>query len=124
MEPAVGPAAAAPHAADRVDGVWRLDGYGTVLSIEDGRPQEYQATAVSCLAGDTARRTGQGRNGSVICTCDDATIYRIRPAVDGADATLHFDGSVGDRRLLRLPTLPAGCTEAAPTGALATFDVF
>ncbi|MFF8029114.1 hypothetical protein ACFZDJ_50370 [Streptomyces sp. NPDC007896] len=104
--------------------MWRFDGYGAVLSIEDGRLQEYQATAVSCLAGDTARRTGQGSNGSVIYTGDDATIYRIRPAVDGADATLPLDGSVGDRRLLRLPALPAGCTKAAPTGAPATFDVF
>nr|WP_201264523.1 hypothetical protein [Streptomyces olivochromogenes] len=124
MEMAVGPVAAAPHAADRIDGVWRSDGYGTLLSIEDGRLQEYQATAVSCLRGDTARRTGQGGSGSVIYTGDDSTVYRIRPAADGAAATLHFDGSVGDRRLLRLPALPAGCAEAAPTGAPATFDVF
>ncbi|WP_436849631.1 S41 family peptidase [Streptomyces avermitilis] len=122
-ELAAGPVAAAPHAADRVDGVWRLDGYGTVLSIENGRLQEYQATAVSCLRGDTARRTGQAGN-SVIYSGDDATVYRIRPAAGKAGATLHFDGSVGDRRLRRLPALPARCTKAAPTGALATFDVF
>ncbi|WUP20910.1 S41 family peptidase [Streptomyces sp. NBC_00271] len=124
MELAVGPVAAAPHAADRVDGVWRVDGYGTVLSVEDGRLQEYQATAVSCLRGDTARRTGQSGSGSVTYTGDDATVYRIRPAAGGAGAILHFDGSVGDRRLLRLPALPASCAKAAPTGAPATFDVF
>ncbi|WP_308314269.1 hypothetical protein [Streptomyces sp. GbtcB7] len=124
MELAVGPVAAAHHAADRIEGVWRLDGYGTVLSIEDGRLQEYQATAVSCLRGDTARRTGQGGSGSVSYTGDDATVYRIRPAAGGVGAILHFDGSVGDRRLLRLPALPASCAEAAPTGAPATFDVF
>ncbi|WP_257016201.1 hypothetical protein [Streptomyces sp. Ag82_O1-15] len=124
MELAVGPVAAAPHAADRVDGVWRVDGYGTVLSVEDGRLQEYQATAVSCLRGDTARRTGQSGSGSVTYTGDDATVYRIRPAAGGAGAILYFDGSVGDRRLLRLPALPASCAKAAPTGAPATFDVF
>lgn len=124
MELAVGPVAAAPHAADRVDGVWHVDGYGTVLSVEDGRLQEYQATAISCLRGDTARRTGQGGSGSVTYTGDDATVYRIRPAAGGAGAILHFDGSVGDRRLLRLPALPASCAKAAPTGAPATFDVF
>ncbi|MFD7754442.1 S41 family peptidase [Streptomyces sp. NPDC059757] len=122
-ELAAGPVAAARHAAARVDGVWRLDGYGTVLSIEDGRLQEYQTTAVSCLRGDTARRTGQAGN-SVIYTGDDATVYRIRPAAGGAGATLHFDGSVGDRRLRSLPALPARCAKAAPTGALATFEVF
>ncbi|WP_328982954.1 S41 family peptidase [Streptomyces mirabilis] len=101
-----------------------MDGYGTVLSVEDGRLQEYQATAVSCLRGDTARRTGQSGSGSVTYTGDDATVYRIRPAAGGAGAILHFDGSVGDRRLLRLPALPASCAKAAPTGAPATFDVF
>ncbi|WP_256864125.1 hypothetical protein [Streptomyces avermitilis] len=60
----------------------------------------------------------------MIYTGDDTTVYRIRPAAGKAGATLHFDGSVGDRRLRRLPALPARCTEAAPTGALATFDVF
>ncbi|MGW7046845.1 S41 family peptidase [Streptomyces avermitilis] len=122
-ELAASPVAAAPYAADRVDGVWRVDGYGTVLSIEDGRLREYQTTAVSCLRGDTARRTGQAGN-SVIYTGDDATVYRIRPAAGKAGATLHFDGSVGDRRLRRLLALPAGCATAAPTGAPATFDVF
>ncbi|MFE4874922.1 S41 family peptidase [Streptomyces sp. NPDC056682] len=122
-ELAVGPVAAAPRAADGVDGVWRVDGYGTVLSIADGQLQEYQTTAVSCLRGDTARRTGQA-GGAVSYAGGDATVYRVRPAAGGASATLHFDGSVGDRGLRRLPALPAGCARTAPTGALATFDVF
>ncbi|MFI6054573.1 S41 family peptidase [Streptomyces violascens] len=121
---AAGPAAAAPQATDRVDGAWRSDGYDTVLSIEDGQLREYQTTAVSCLPTDTARLTGHGDQGSVTYTGDDATVYRIRPGAGGARATLHFDGSVGDRTLRRLPALPGKCAKTAPTGKLATFDVF
>lgn len=121
---AAGPVAAVPHVTDRVDGVWRSDGYDTVLSIKDGQLQEYQTTAVSCLPGDTARRTGLGDKGSVLYAGDDATVYRIRPGAGGTSATLHFDGSVGDRTLRRLPALPGTCAKTAPAGALATFDVF
>ncbi|MET9296432.1 S41 family peptidase [Streptomyces sp. NPDC003077] len=39
------------------DGVWRMDGYGTVLTINGRDLQEYQVTAVSCLKGTSARRT-------------------------------------------------------------------
>ncbi len=34
-----------------------MDGYGTVRG---GAYQEYQTTAVSCLKGDAAERTGHG----------------------------------------------------------------
>lgn len=55
---AAAPAATAHQPA--TDGIWRTDGYGTVLSIRNGTLQEYQTTAVSCIAGDTAQRTGPG----------------------------------------------------------------
>ncbi|MEU3709141.1 S41 family peptidase [Streptomyces catenulae] len=61
---------------------------------------------------------------SAIYTGDDTTIYRFRSGVGGARATLHLDGSVGDRRLRRVPALPGRCVRAAPKGAVATFDVF
>ncbi|MFE7572730.1 protease, partial [Streptomyces sp. NPDC057539] len=32
-------------------GVWRTDGYGTVLTAEEGVLREYQTTAVGCLEG-------------------------------------------------------------------------
>ncbi|MEU8822108.1 S41 family peptidase [Streptomyces sp. NPDC048636] len=124
---AAGPVAAAPPTAegvDGMDGVWRTDGYGTVLAIRDGRLREYQTTGVSCLPGGAARRTGHGGDGSVIYTGGDATVYRIRPEADGTGANLHFDGSVGDRALRRLPALPDRCAKATSTGALRTFDVF
>ncbi|MEU4038987.1 hypothetical protein [Streptomyces collinus] len=120
--PAVG-APGGPTAADGVDGVWRSDGYGTVLAFGDGRLREYQTTAVSCLPGDSARFTGHSADGAVLYTGADETVYRIRAQGRGR-ARLHIDGSVGDRRLRRLPALPVRCTQAKPAGARATFDVF
>ncbi|SEE26646.1 hypothetical protein SAMN05428939_7936 [Streptomyces sp. TLI_105] len=51
-----------------IDGNWRMDGYGTVLSIRNGTFQEYQATAVSCLKGDSAQRTGPGTYTTPVAT--------------------------------------------------------
>ncbi|MFF4845175.1 S41 family peptidase [Streptomyces collinus] len=126
---AAGPAVGAPGASGvadgvaGVDGVWRSDGYGTLLALDDGQLREYQTTAVSCLPGDSAQFTGRSADGTALYTGDDETVYRIRAQGRGR-ARLHADGSVGDRRLLRLPALPGRCTQAKPAGARAAFDVF
>ncbi|MFE2373452.1 S41 family peptidase [Streptomyces sp. NPDC059398] len=109
---AVAPASAAPRPA--VDGVWRVNGYGTVLSIADGRLQEYQTTAVSCLKGDAARQTAPG-------------VYRT---ADGTDLTVRATGSLreagspGYKELRRIAALPAACGRATPEDPVTTFDVF
>lgn len=64
--------AATAHQPD-TDGIWRTDGYGTVLSIRNGTFQEYQTTAVSCLKGDSAQRTGPGTY-----TTPDGTVLTVR----------------------------------------------
>ncbi|MFC9279171.1 S41 family peptidase [Streptomyces collinus] len=129
---AAGPAVGAPGASnaadgvagtDGVDGVWRTDGYGTVLTLADGQLREYQTTAVSCLPGDSAQFSGRSADGAVVYTGADETVYRIRGQGRGR-ARLHVDGSVGDRRLRRLPALPGRCTQTEPVGARAAFDVF
>ncbi|MFJ6498473.1 S41 family peptidase [Streptomyces virginiae] len=100
------------------DGIWRMDGYGTVLSIRNGTLQEYQTTAVSCLEGDSARQTGSGTY-----TTPQGDVLTVR--AQGRDhGSLWVEGSVGDRKLRRIGELPDTCTPEAPHGPLATFDVF
>ncbi|WP_431047705.1 S41 family peptidase [Streptomyces sp. P1-3] len=119
-----------------LDGVWRMDGYGTVLEVSRGRMQEYQTTGVSCLEGDSARRTGTS-DGAARYASADKTVYRLRTdghglggregqrGRDGERAWLHIDGSAGDRGLRRVEELPRACKEAQrPRGPLETFDVF
>ncbi|MEU5356086.1 S41 family peptidase [Streptomyces albidoflavus] len=116
----VGPAAPAATAHQRAtDGIWRTDGYGTVLSIRNGTFQEYQTTAVSCLKGDSAQRTGPGTY-----TTPDGTVLTVRTRGSRDRGSLRVDGSVGDRDLRRIPELPDACTRPAPEDPLAAFDVF
>ena len=116
----VGPAAPAATAHQRAtDGIWRTDGYGTVLSIRNGTFQEYQTTAVSCLKGDSAQRTGPGTY-----TTPDGTVLTVRTRGSRDRGSLRVDGSVGDRDLRRIPELPDACTRPAPEGPLGAFDVF
>ncbi|MFH9726356.1 S41 family peptidase [Streptomyces sp. NPDC017254] len=114
-----GAASAAAAHQPTTDGTWRMDGYGTVLSIRNGTFQEYQTTAVSCLKGDSARRTGPGTY-----TTPDGTVRTVRPQGGLDSASLRVDGSVGDRSLRRIPELPDACKRPAPKGPLAAFDVF
>ncbi|MEU2800951.1 S41 family peptidase [Streptomyces sp. NPDC007117] len=112
------PAIATAH-RPTVDGFWRMDGYGTTLSIRNGIFQEFQTTAVSCIEGDSARRTGPGTY-----TTSDGTVITVRPQGGSAHASMRVDGSVGDRKLRRIGELPDACTGPAPGGPLAAFDVF
>ncbi|NUV69611.1 S41 family peptidase [Streptomyces sp. CAI-121] len=102
-----------------VDGFWRMDGYGTVLSIRNGTLQEFQTTAVSCIEGDSARRTGPGGY-----TTPDGTVITVRPEGHRDHASMRTEGSVGDRKLRRIGELPEACTRPAPDGPIAAFDVF
>ncbi|WSP87377.1 S41 family peptidase [Streptomyces sp. NBC_01233] len=102
------------HPTGSVDGVWRVDGYGTVLSIADGRLREHQTTAMGCAPGYEAVRTAPGTY-----RVEDGTLLTVRP-----QGVLHVSGSTGDRRLRRLAALPKACERQSPTDPLTTFDVF
>ncbi|MGW7141361.1 S41 family peptidase [Streptomyces xanthophaeus] len=114
---AAAPAATAHQSA--TDGIWRTDGYGTVLSIRNGTLQEYQTTAVSCIAGDTAQRTGPGTY-----TTSGNAVLTVRTRGDRDRASVRLDGDVGERNLRRMTELPGACTRPAPGDPLASFDVF
>ncbi|MFH8796581.1 S41 family peptidase [Streptomyces sp. NPDC017941] len=118
---AAAPAQAAPvtrAAESGIHGLWRTDGYGTVWAVRHGTLQEYQTTSVSCVKGETARRTGPGRYTL------DGSVLTVRRAHGRDRATLRTDSSVGHQELRRIDRLPAACTRPAPRGPVASFDVF
>ncbi|SOD91188.1 S41 family peptidase [Streptomyces sp. Ag109_G2-15] len=116
-------AAAAPTAAaaarPSTDGVWRMDGYGTVLTLGGGVLQEYQTTSAGCVKGDTSQQTGPGTY-----TTTDGTVLTVRTVHDRDHAVLAADSSVGHRGLRRIAALPADCTRVLPDDPRADFDVF
>ncbi|MFJ4283682.1 S41 family peptidase [Streptomyces massasporeus] len=101
------------------DGLWRVDGYGTVLSLDGDTLQEFQTTSISCLKGDRARRTGPGTYAT-----SDGTTLTVRPGPGRSRATLGYETSVGHRSLRRIQKLPAGCTRPTSKDPRTAFDVF
>ncbi|MFF5547048.1 S41 family peptidase [Streptomyces olivaceoviridis] len=117
--PAASAASAAPQdPPSATDGVWRMDGYGTLLVLGGGALREYQTTAVSCVEGDSARQTGPGTY-----TTPDGTALTVRTTPGRAHARLAADRSVGHRWLTRIRALPAACTRPPATDPRADFDV-
>lgn len=117
------PAQAQASPVPPVDGVWRTDGYGTVLSVDRGLLREYQTTAAGCLPGGTARRSG-GDGRSVSYAAKDGTVMTVRPGFAHDTAALRVAGSPGERGLHRLASLPADCTRPPGKDPVAAFDVF
>ncbi|MDT3399962.1 S41 family peptidase [Streptomyces sp. B1866] len=110
--------------ADAVDGVWRTDGYGTVLRVAGGHLELYQTTSVSCLPGGTGEAAGPADEHGAVRYDLSAGSVVLRPGALPGRAVLHGDGAAGDARLLRVAELPAACLRAAPKGPRAVFDVF
>ncbi|MGW8953667.1 S41 family peptidase [Streptomyces sp. NPDC055709] len=114
VAPAAASAAPSPHP---VEGVWRTDGYGTVLSVERDVLRQYQTSAAGCLPGASAERSGGGDRSASYRTAD-GTVLTVRPGA------LRIAGSPGERGLRRLESLPAACARPAPQGPVAVFDMF
>ncbi len=121
---AVLPAGSA-SAAEPLDGVWRMDGYGTVLSVAHGRLSAFQTTAVSCLPGEVATQRGPAAgDGSVTYATSHRDVYTVRPAARPNSAVFQVAGSPGDRGLRRISALPTACAHKAPSDPVTVFDTF
>lgn len=103
--------------ATTLSGIWQVDDYGTVLSVHADAMETYQVTELGCLPDDPATQSGDP--GKYLTADRDVLTLRLGDTADRA--TLHIDGSVGDRRLRRLPALPAQCSGGTEPAA---FDVF
>ncbi|WP_103377201.1 S41 family peptidase [Streptomyces noursei] len=118
-------ATGARAAAPALDGVWRTDGYGTLVRIAGGALTTYETTAVSCLPGAvTGSRAGApGADGTLRFTVPDGAPLTVAPA--GPDrARLSAADDVGHRTLHRTGGLPRRCGARPARDPRAVFDVF
>ncbi|MFF4410280.1 S41 family peptidase [Streptomyces sp. NPDC001404] len=112
-----------PGSPGSLDGVWRTDGYGTVVSVDqDGRRlRSYETTAAGCLPGDmdASRPHADGpfrQQGEAPVTLTAAGPGRAR--MGQAD-------DAGHRTLRRIAALPAACRDPHPAqDPRAVFDTF
>ncbi|MFC0627505.1 S41 family peptidase [Kribbella deserti] len=109
------PASAGP-ASSRTEGVWRSDGYGSIIAVSNGVARHYATTAISCTPAGESRQIGKDR------FAGEERTFSFRVSRRGA--VQHLDGSVGDIRFSRLAALPTACTAPGSTGPLAVFDQF
>ncbi|MFF2809280.1 S41 family peptidase [Streptomyces sp. NPDC058000] len=118
-------AAGARAAAPSLDGVWRTDGYGTLVTIKGSALKTYETTAVSCLSGQvTGVRAGApGADGSLRFTVPDSAPLTVAPV--GADgARMAFADKAGHHTLHRAGALPGRCGARPAGDPRAVFDVF
>jgi hypothetical protein len=130
----LGTAAAAPGTGTRgtgapasgasaVEGVWRMDGYGMVVTVGDGQLQAWDTTAISCVPSLSAAQDGVSGPGGTVRFTADGLALNVQPRAGGR-AALTVEGGVGTRGLRRIDALPALCGQPQETGPVATFDVF
>ncbi|WP_078588470.1 MULTISPECIES: S41 family peptidase [Streptomyces] len=121
---AQGAAAAQGRPGSPLEGVWRTDGYGTVVTVTGGRLTTYDVTAHSCVPGwTTATQDGAPGPDGTVRYVQGTNALTLTPkgrnrAVD------REEGGVGTKTLHRLDALPPLCTRPAPNDPLAVFDRF
>lgn len=122
--PDTGTAAAQAGGTSRsTDGVWRLDGYGMVVSVRGGELRSWDTTAISCIPALAAPQQGApAPDGTVRFDAGDFTLT-VRPQARDR-AVLRVLGTVGDRGMRRIGAVPPLCGRAQPTGPVASFDVY
>ncbi|MGW1375909.1 S41 family peptidase [Streptomyces sp. NPDC002446] len=111
--------------AASLEGVWRMDGYGTLVTIKGRSLRTYETTAVSCLPGAvTGTRVGtpdpDGRSRFAV---PDSAPVTVAPQGTGR-ARLAMEDSVGGRLLHRIGALPGRCAQRPSRDPRAAFDVF
>ncbi|SEM42648.1 S41 family peptidase [Nonomuraea pusilla] len=115
------PVRADAAAGPRLEGLWRTEGYGLVLSVEGSTVTLLQTTAISCLRLDQGERVAP----STYRLSDGTTTISLR--VDRGRpgrGIMRAGGSTGYRSMTRLRALPEPCGRKQPSGPLGTFDVF
>ncbi|MFD8549224.1 S41 family peptidase [Streptomyces sp. NPDC059649] len=121
------PAASRPASAARasLEGVWRMDGYGTLVTIKGRSLRTYETTAVSCLPGVvTGTRAGApDARGRSRFTVPDAAPLTVTPEGAGG-ARLTSADTAGRRTLHRIAALPGRCARRPSRDPRAVFDVF
>lgn len=102
--------ASAGTAGSRLHGVWRTEGYSSIVRITGNTFELYDTTTISCIRDTTSD--------------GDGSVSTFTPGPVPNRALWHIDGNVNARTLVRIPALPAACTHPAAATPVETFDVF
>lgn len=111
--------------AQKLDGVWRSEGYGDVFQIQGSVVKMFQVTATTCVPGSSAEREPgaiEGREATFKTA--DGNVFFIRAGGAADHKLLHHPGATSGVRLDRVPRLPAACNQLTPDTPATNFEVF
>ena len=128
------PSTEAPQLEAGIIGVWRTDGYGHIVEIEEDEARLWEYSAVSCLPGFKMAVEEPDEPDAEAALSFDSGQMRI-DLVAGSSADekwLRPEGTASQRRLLRIDRLPEECVAANAETAIQeervssvfVFDVF
>ncbi|MFJ8429759.1 S41 family peptidase [Kitasatospora sp. NPDC094019] len=113
---------------NRLEGVWRTDGYGVLVEVRGTTFTTYDVTRIGCTPGfySGVQVGAPGRDGSVRYGQPGKAYASSSLTPRGRDGAVYAeDGATSTRDLTRLPGgLPAECRQPAPQDPLAVFDRF
>jgi hypothetical protein len=106
------------------DGLWKSQGYGLVLSIDDSALREFEITTATCVTGFKAeRQTFRPNRWEATFKSKEGLLYLKRGEGD-AHAILHLEDSVPDIQLDRIDAVPDVCNQPTADTAIGNFEVF
>lgn len=110
--------------ANPLDGVWRTEGYGLLITVSGGRLTTYDVTAHSCVPGwiTGTQSEAPGPDGTTRYAVENLALTLTPKGRNRA--VEHEEGGVGSKTLNRLDALPSLCATPAPNDPLAVFDRF
>jgi hypothetical protein len=112
-------------AAESLDGVWKSQGYGSVIEIQGPVLKAFEVTEQTCVPGITAKRDNAVvPDREATFRTADGDVFFVRSGGSADHRLLHYDGSASDVRIDRLPRKPDACDHPARDTPLVTFDVF
>ena len=106
-----------------IQGVWRTEGYGMVVSIAGPALKAYEETAISCLPSLSAALRPGTASGPAEFANSDGQVFDV--SAEGKDRVrIHSEGAASDMFARRVAALPAACAKPASNTPLANFDIF
>lgn len=112
-------------AQQSITGLWRSQGYGYIFDVQPSGLRAFEVTATTCVPGLTATRSAStAPDREAVFTTSDKDVFFVRAGGSTDHKVLHFEGSVSDMRIDRLPRLPSICDPPTANTPLDNFETF
>src|SRR5438445_12153217 len=96
------------------DGLWKSDGYGLVIEMQNESMQAFETTSISCVRSWSALRSGTPSADGAAVFQEGGRVIRIKDGGSFHTRKMHFDGNASDIILQKISKLPEACGRPVP----------